>query len=78
MNTHDIKNVSLENIRIIYPGRANKGYAHLPLHRLEDVPENEADYPEFHMFGELPACGFYVRHADGLTFKNIDAAFIET
>lgn len=68
---HKVENVSIENIRIIYPGRANKGYAQLPLHRLEDVPENEADYPEFHMFGELPAWGFYVRHVAGLQMKNI-------
>jgi hypothetical protein len=56
----------IENIRIINLGRANKGYAHLPLHRLDNVPENEAGYPEFHMFGELPSWGSYVRHVDGL------------
>jgi len=38
---------------------------------LDDVPEKEADYPEFSMFGELPAWGLYVRHMDGLTMKNI-------
>jgi polygalacturonase len=68
---HDVENVSLENIRIIYPGRANNGYAHLPLHRLNDVPENESQYPEFSMFGELPSWGFYVRHVKGLSMKNI-------
>ena len=66
-----VQNVSLENIRIIYPGRANNGYAHLPLHRLNDVPENESQYPEFSMFGELPSWGFYVRHVKGLSMKNI-------
>ena len=35
------------------------------------MPENEKSYPEFSMFGELPPWGFYVRHARGLTFKNI-------
>jgi hypothetical protein len=68
---HAVENVSLENIRIIYPGRANNGYAHLPLHRLQDVPENESKYPEFSMFGELPSWGFYVRHVKGLSMKNI-------
>jgi len=68
---HYVENVSLENIRIIYPGRANKGYACLPLHRLKDVPENESNYPEFSMFGELPSWGFYVRHVKGLSMKNI-------
>lgn len=69
---HFVENVRLENIRIVYPGRANKGYAFLPLHRLKDVPENESEYPEFSMFGELPSWGFYVRHVKGLTMKNID------
>jgi len=68
---HDVENVSLENVRIIYPGRANNGYAHLPVHRLNDVPENESQYPEFSMFGELPSWGFYVRHVKGLSMKNI-------
>jgi hypothetical protein len=68
---HFVENVSLKNIRIIYPGRANKGYAYFPLYRLKDVPESESDYPEFHMFGELPSWGFYVRHVKGLSMKNI-------
>jgi len=74
---HLVENVSLENIRIIYPGRANNGYAHLPLHRLKDVPESESEYPEFSMFGELPSWGFYVRHVKGLTMKGIDLKVLE-
>jgi hypothetical protein len=68
---HDVENVSIENINISYPGRADKGYAHMDLWRLDDVPENAAAYPEFHMFGELPSWGFYVRHVDGLSLKNV-------
>lgn len=75
---HDVENVSLENIRIIYPGRANKGYAYLPLHRLKDIPENESGYPEFSMFGELPSWGIYVRHVKGLTMKDINLKVLET
>jgi hypothetical protein len=74
---HYVENVSLENIRVIYPGRANRGYAQLPLHRLGDVPENEASYPEFHMFGELPSWGFYVRHVKGLSMKNMNLKVLE-
>ncbi len=66
-----VENLTLENIEISYPGRANKGLAHMPLTRLDQVPEKVADYPEFSMFGELPAWGFYVRHVEGLSFKNI-------
>jgi polygalacturonase len=68
---HPVENVSLENIEILYPGRGNNGLANMPLSRLDAVPEREAAYPEFSMFGELPAWGFYVRHVDGLSMKNI-------
>lgn len=67
-----VENVTIENVKIIYPGRGNKAYAHMPLYRIKDIPELETVYPEFSMFGELPAWGFYVRHVKGLTFKNIE------
>lgn len=66
-----VENVLLENIRITHPGRGNKAYANMPLYRIKDIPELETVYPEFSMFGELPAWGFYVRHVKGLTFKNV-------
>lgn len=68
---HPVENVRLENIEIIYPGKGNNGLANAPLSRLDNVPEKIRDYPEFSMFGELPAWGFYVRHMDGLKMKNI-------
>lgn len=68
---HPVENVTLENIEIIYPGRGNNGLAHMPVSRLEDVPEMEAVYPEFSMFGELPSWGLYVRHVEGLSMKNV-------
>ena len=66
-----VENVILENIEINYPGRGNNGLANMPISRLEEVPEKEETYPEFSMFGELPAWGFYVRHVDGLIMRNI-------
>ncbi len=74
---HYVENVTLENIRVIYPGRANPGYAQVPLQRLDDVPENRSGYPEFSMFGELPSWGFYVRHVKGLSMKNINLKVLE-
>lgn len=68
---HNVENVLLENIEITFPGRGNDGLAYLPVNRLNDVPEQEAEYPEFSMFGELPAWAFYVRHVNGLTMKNV-------
>ena len=66
-----IEDVLLENIRIVYPGRASKGMAYIPLWRKGDVPEREEKYPEFTMFGELPSWGFYLRHIRGITLKNV-------
>lgn len=68
---HYVEDVTIEDIEIIYPGGSSKGQAYVPLSRLEQVPEQIKNYPEFHMFGELPAYGFYVRHARGITMKNI-------
>ncbi len=67
-----VENVSIENVQINYPGRGNKANANIPLYRIKDVPELETSYPEFSMFGELPAWGFYIRHVDGLKFKNVE------
>lgn len=68
---HPIQNVRLEDITIIYPGRGNAAYANMPVDRVAEVPELPNVYPEFSMFGELPAWGFYVRHAEGLFLKNV-------
>ncbi len=42
-----------------------------PCWRLDSIPEAASEYPEFHMFGELPSWGFYVRHVYGLVLKNV-------
>ncbi|TVZ14548.1 glycoside hydrolase family 28 protein [Maribacter sp. MAR_2009_72] len=68
---YHVENVQLENITIRYPGRASKGMAYVPLSRLNQVKEEVKGYPEFSMFGELPAYGLYVRHVTGITMKNI-------
>lgn len=68
---HLVENVLLEDIEISYGGDASEKTAHIPIDQLDTVPENEAGYPEFSMFGELPAWGFYVRHVKGISFKNI-------
>lgn len=66
-----IENVKLKNIEIHYPGGGNPAYAKVGLDELEKVPEMAASYPEFSMFKELPAWGFYIRHAKDLTFENV-------
>jgi len=68
---HLMQNVVLEDIEITYPGRGSKAQAYFPLGRLVDLPEKVSDYPEFTMFGELPAWGLYVRHAKNITLKKV-------
>lgn len=66
-----VENVVIENINITFPGRASKAFAYIPSFRIKDIPEKEDSYPEYSMWGELPCWAFYVRHVDGLVFKNV-------
>lgn len=66
-----IKNVTLENIEIVFPNGGDKFYAHVGLDELDKVPEMPKAYPEFSQHKELPAWGFFIRHVDGIKMKNI-------
>ena len=68
-----IQNLTLENIEIVYPGKADANYAYRGSSKaeLEAIPELEKSYPEFSNWKELPAWGFYIRHAEGITMKNV-------
>ena len=66
-----VSNVTLKNITITHAGGGKRDRAEVPLSSLEKVPEQADRYPEFSMFGELPAWGFYCRHAAGITFENV-------
>jgi hypothetical protein len=69
----DITHVTLRNIRIVYPGGSNPNYAYRGIKPadLDSIPEMATAYPEFSQFRELPAWGFYVRHAKNITFENV-------
>ncbi len=62
---HYIENVALENIRVEFAGGGKTKWTDL------DVPENEDEYPEYRMFGALPAYGFYVRHVKGIRMRGV-------
>ena len=68
-----IQNLTLENIEIVYPGKADPAYAFRGTSKaeLEAIPELEQSYPEFSNWKELPAWGFYIRHAENLVMKNV-------
>ncbi|MCM1451012.1 MAG: glycosyl hydrolase family 28 protein [Clostridium sp.] len=69
---HRVENVRLSNIKVSYPGRGTKGMAYIGKYRYKDIPEEIASYPEFHMFGELPAWGLFMRHVDGIALENVE------
>ena len=63
---HPVKNLTMENIRIYYSGGGNKVDA------TRSVEEKETGYPEATMFGNLPAFGMFIRHAENISLKNIE------
>jgi len=68
---YPVENITLENIRITFQGG---GTQELVKREIPEVPEK---YPEFGMFGQLPAYGFYCRHAENLSFNDVELDFIE-
>ena len=72
---YPVQNVVIENVNIVYQGGADRKVACFGLDSLAKVPECINGYPEFSMFGELPAWGFYVRHTDGLQLKNVTVSY---
>ena len=68
---HDIEDIILRNIRIVYQGGGTKEQAAL------DPPENEKGYPEPSMFGDIPAYGFFIRHADGVEMSDIQISTLK-
>jgi len=67
---HFIEDLKVNNLYLHHRGGASKDVAAL------EPPEDENKYPDPHMFGpELPAHGFYIRHARNLEFSNVDIAY---
>ncbi len=60
---YDVENVMLQNLIFSFDGGGR-------VHSLE-VPEEPGKYPDFDMFGELPAYGFYIRHARGIRLAGV-------
>ena len=70
---YKIQDVVLKNIEIVYPGAGNPLYAYRGTNKeeLDSISDMRERYPEFSQWKELPAWGFYVRHADGAVFDNV-------
>ena len=67
---HHVEDVSLNNIRIYYRGGGKQALADV------QPPERETNYPEPSMFGEIPAYGFFIRHAKGVTLSNVEIGYL--
>ena len=69
---YKIENVLIENVEIVYPGGGNPLYAYRGTkpEDLDGIDEMISYYPEFSQWKELPAWGFYMRHAVGVTLRN--------
>lgn len=59
-----IRNITLNDINLSMPGGIRQ-------YSLSPIPQMGTQYPEFHCFGVLPACGMYVRNTDDLSYSDI-------
>ncbi|MBI4873416.1 MAG: right-handed parallel beta-helix repeat-containing protein [Acidobacteria bacterium] len=66
---HPAENVTLDNVRLSFVGGGTAADAG---RKVEEFPEK---YPEFQMFGTLPAYGLFCRHARNLTLRNVETRF---
>lgn len=67
---HCIEDVVIENVSINFLGGFSAADSEIV------PPENEKTYPEPWMFGRIPAKGFFIRHADGVTIRNLRLDYV--
>jgi len=60
-----VKNITLSNFNVTYPGGGNDEDA------ARQIDEDEFRYPEQSFFGILPAYGLYLRHVEGIELDRI-------
>jgi len=63
---HPVEGIALSNIRITFPGGGTAEEA-----ARRSVPDLPATYPEYFMFGVLPAHGLYAHHVKDLVLSNV-------
>jgi polygalacturonase len=68
---HPIENVVLRDVTFHTPGGGTAAVASVPLDQLQGIRENSKGYPEYSMHGELPAFGWFVRHAAAVTMGDV-------
>jgi polygalacturonase len=63
---HPVERIRLEDVSIVSAGGGTASEAQ------RVPPERPEVYPEFNMFGVLPASGLYVRHAAGISLERVE------
>jgi len=66
---YDVEDIVFSNIYIRIKGGADKEQGSIT------VPEKETSYPDPQEFGQIPAYGFYIRHAKNIRMSNINLEF---
>lgn len=66
---HDVEDIVFSNIYIRIKGGGTTEQAAVT------VPEKETSYPDPQEFGQIPAYGFYIRHAKNIRMSNINLEF---
>jgi hypothetical protein len=63
---HCVEGITLHNVHLTFPGGGTREEA-----ARRDIPEMRDSYPEYHMFGTLPAYGLFARHVRELSLQEV-------
>jgi len=63
---HPIGDLKISNVYLHHRGGGSAEVA------ASSPPENETAYPDPHMFGSMPAHGFYIRHVNNIELTNVE------
>ncbi len=66
---HPIENIFLSNIKINFDGGGTFAESQT------EKPELVNEYPECISLGDLPAYGFFIRHVNGITFRDVELSY---
>jgi hypothetical protein len=69
---YPIENITLADIQLNFEGGGTSDDAR------REPPERNADYPEYKMFGRLPAFGFFCRHARGVRVHDVQVGTVKS
>jgi hypothetical protein len=63
---HPVENIVFSDVSVTFPGGGTAEEA-----ARTDIPDLRDTYPEYYMFGVLPAYGLFAQHVRGLSLNNV-------